>query len=163
MAAFNDRITIRLYCTKCRKWADKRHKYVGGNVIAAVEEVLEAVDALTDYGIKVHKGTCSTIPHKGRYKGRYKGKKQATITITISLREPYPASLFADVPEGWKYWTEANTGLPIPQLIYMQTAYWDNADTMQQRIKQVASEFSTWLRSTKDKTGLAAVMTFLSS
>lgn len=159
MDVFVERLQVRLYCTKCRRWADKRHKYVGGNVIEAVEEVLEAVDALLDLGIRVSKGTCSITPRKGRWKG----KIQATITIMISLREPYPASLFSDLPEGWRYWTEADVGFPIQQLIYMQTDYWLSVDAMPQRIKEVAVGFAEWLRTSKDKTGLAAVMTFLCS
>lgn len=157
----NDYFALKPYCTKCKKWADKRHKNRGGKVIMVSEEVLEAVEALIELGIGVHKASCYMTPYSIVY-----GKSvEYTLYTVINLSRHYPSCLFEDIPDRWKYYTETITPdkTPVQMLCYTETNCWDSYEDIQQRAKSVVAGFAEYMRTTRDKAGLDAVLTLMYS
>jgi hypothetical protein len=136
---------------KCKKWAYKTHKCPIMSLIPLTKGMRPVADALYDLGFELLSSSCFTTPvHESIYEHR--------ITLEVELKRQYPMLVLGEIPVGWKYYTEVSgADWPISVLAYIETYVCTEYKTVEERIKQIVTEFADYL-GTIDKAALCAIM-----
>ncbi len=110
------------------------------------------MDRLYSLGFDVMSASCFTHPvQDSLYEHR--------IIMDVEFKKQYLESILGDLPTGWHYYTETVTSdhYPISILAYNEIFVWLGFISVDERIKQIVTEFEAYL-DTRDKAALEAIM-----
>ena len=143
-----------LYCLKCKKLANKKHKCDISDLISVTKNMIPVANIIDNsLGLQVASAFFLADTHN-----------HTLVEAGVYFKRIYPEVLLQDLPSGW-YWTDYITidNKAICSCLSYEAEYVDTgAMSLVQTIESVINDLLGYL-ATRDKDALQAILTLIES